>query len=101
MSDYARDHLVDKLLSHVARNSDDERLRELAAGIQKGEAGWEESLGASFYAEALAPKLEGFAGWYQSLSDDERAEHAAKCEDQLNEIERQAAQPDTDSPWTS
>jgi hypothetical protein len=88
VSDYARERLVDKLLAHVAENGDDERLRELATGIRQGSAGWAESLSASFYAEALQPKLDGFIGWYDQLSETDRAEEADRCQHELDQINR-------------
>ncbi|RZU51202.1 hypothetical protein EV385_3010 [Krasilnikovia cinnamomea] len=90
MSDLGHERLVDRLLAHLERHSDDERLREMASGIRQGNASAAESLRASYYADALYPGLDGFAGWYQQLSESERAAHADQCRkvlDDLNEAD--------------
>jgi len=79
---------MDKLLAHVAENGDDERLRELATGIRRGSPGWAESLSASFYADALQPKLDSFIGWYDQLSETDRAKEADRCQHELDQINR-------------
>jgi hypothetical protein len=86
MSDLGQERLVDKLLAHIEKNSNDERLREMAAGMRSGSAGWAESLNSSFYAEALQPGLVDFAGWYDELSESERAEHAGRCASTVAEL---------------
>lgn len=86
MSDLGQERLVDRLLAHIETNGKDERLRELAAGIRSGSASWAESLGASFYSEALRPGLDGFVGWYDQLSESERAEHAERCQNTVDEL---------------
>jgi hypothetical protein len=80
MSDIGQERLVDRLLDHIEKHGKDERLRELAAGIRSGNAGWAESLSASFYAEAVQPGLNDFAGWYDQLGESERAKQAEHCQ---------------------
>ena len=94
MNDLGQQRLVDKLLAHIEKNGNDTRLRELAAGIRSGSAGWAESLNASFYAEALSPGLDNFAGWYDQLSESERAEHAERCQHKVDDLNRD--QPPSD-----
>jgi hypothetical protein len=89
MSALGQQRLVDKLLAHIERNGNDERLRELAAGIRSGHAGWAESLNASFYVEALHPGLNDFAGWYDQLDESERAEHAERCQQEVDDLNRE------------
>jgi len=89
MPDYGHDELVERLLAHIERHGDDERLRELAGGLRRGRAGWAESLSSSAYTDALQPKLDGFAGWYQSLSETERAAEAARCDSELEKLNEQ------------
>jgi hypothetical protein len=86
MSDLGQERLVDKLLAHIEKNGTDERLREMAAGIRSGSAGWAESLSASFYAGALEPGINDFAGWYDELSESERADHAERCASTVAEL---------------
>lgn len=86
MTSSGQERLIDTLLAHIERNAGDERLRELAAGIRSGYAGWAESLSSSFYTEALQRGLDGFTGWYDQLSDSERAEHAEHYQGKLNEL---------------
>ena len=74
-----QERLVDRLLAHVEKNSDDGRLRELAAGLRSGHAAWDESLRASCYAEALQPGLDSFAEWYDQLDDADRAAYVERC----------------------
>ncbi|MEU7908592.1 hypothetical protein [Actinoplanes sp. NPDC049118] len=87
MSDLGQERLVDKLLAHLEENGSDERLRELAAGIRNGSAGWAQSLNASFYAEAMQPGLIGFTEWYDQLSESERAEHAERCQRDIDALQ--------------
>lgn len=94
--DVGHERLVDKLLAHLAKNGHDERLRELATGIRGGHAGWGESVRAAVYADALRPGLNGFARWYDELSESERAQHAEHCQSALDDLNReQAAELDT------
>lgn len=88
MSDPGQERLVDRLLIHIEKNGKDERLRELAAGIRSEHASWVESLTASFYSEALQSGLRDFAGWYDQLSESERAEHAERCQRKVDELNR-------------
>jgi hypothetical protein len=88
MDDNGRRQLVDKLLAHLEKNGDDGRIRELAAGIRQGNAGWAESLAASSYAQALQPKLDGFIGWYQHLGESDRATEAERCQSELDHMNR-------------
>jgi hypothetical protein len=88
VSDPGRERLVERLLAHLENNGDDERLRELAAGIRSGSAGWAGSLTAPAYAEALKPGLNGFARWYDHLSDTERAEQAGRCRSTVDDLNR-------------
>jgi hypothetical protein len=88
MSDAAHERVIGKLLAHIEKNGSDERLRELAAGLREGHAGWAESLRAPAYAEALQPGLNTFTGWYGQLSASERAEQAERYQRKLDEPAR-------------
>lgn len=91
MSDLGQERLVDKLLAHIEKNGNDERLRELAGGIRSGSAGWAESLSASCYAEVVLPGLNDFAGWYDTLSNSERAAQAERCQSTVDELNQNQA----------
>ncbi|WP_127504014.1 hypothetical protein [Actinoplanes solisilvae] len=94
MSDYARQRIVDRLLAHLEANGSDEHLRELAAGVRRGDAPVRDFVANSSYAEALQPGLENFAGWYDTLSDSDRAEQAEQCRQVIEKIDEQAAAND-------
>ena len=74
--DRARARILGQLLQHLSRNSPDERLREMASGVLKGEVSLADAVGSSAYGEAIGQRAAGFTAWYESLSDTERAEQA-------------------------
>ncbi len=82
-----RDNVVDRLLAHLEKNGDDERVRELAADVRHGRTTLAESLSASFYADALRPSLDGFVGWYQQLSDADRDAEVDRSQAEINKLD--------------
>jgi hypothetical protein len=84
-----RDNVTERLLAHLENNGDDERVRELASDVLHGRSTLTESLAASFYAEALLPKLDGFAGWYEQLSDADRAAEADLIQVEIEKLDEQ------------
>ncbi|GIG91018.1 hypothetical protein [Plantactinospora endophytica] len=74
--DRARARILGQLLQHIARNSPDERLREMASDVVDGRISLAEAVGSAYYGEAIAKQAAGFATWYDSLSETERREQA-------------------------
>lgn len=97
MSDHGRELLVDRLLAHIEKNGSDGTLREMAAGIRRGDGSLRDFLASSSYYRALQPGLQDFSQRYDRLSDSERAGEAQRCQrhlDQLGRQERTSAHPD-------
>ena len=93
--DRARARMLNRLLQHLSEHSPDERLREMASSVLSGQLTVGEAVGSSYYGEAIAKQTAGFTAWYESLSDDERAEQArvgaAEIDKLRDEIDREAA----------
>ncbi|SNY58232.1 hypothetical protein [Paractinoplanes atraurantiacus] len=66
----AEEPVLGPILRHLQRNSEDERIRELAAGVLNGEVSLREALTADAYADALRPGLVNFTRWRQQQGDD-------------------------------
>lgn len=66
-----------RLLEHLSRDSADERLREMATGVLRGETTLAAAAGSATYGEAVRGPAAEFAAWYSSLTGSERAEHVA------------------------
>lgn len=91
MNENAESRIASSILRHIAENSDSEVLRELAGEVLRGNVTLADGMAFPAYAEALAPKLDGFTQWYDSLSDDERQKTAANCATELEKVEAQLA----------
>ncbi len=78
--------LLDQLLEHLKRNSDDERLRELAAGVLNGDVTLSKAVTADAYAESLNPHLATFGDWYQQLDSDALAEQIKQSQDRIDKL---------------
>jgi hypothetical protein len=78
--------MIDKILTHLAEQGEDSRLRELAKSLRDEEIDWLEALSTSYYTEALLPHVTKFDAWYEKLSEAERAEKAEDCRDKLDRL---------------
>ena len=82
----AEQQLLGELLKHLKRNSQDERLRELAAGVLNGDFTLHAAISADAYAESLRPGLTNFSDWYQQLDDDALAEEVTRSQAQIDRL---------------
>ncbi len=79
--------VLDQLLEHLQRNSDDERLRELATGVLAGDISLNAALSADAYTESLRPGLTRFADWYHDLDADALAEELTRSRSHIDHTE--------------
>ncbi|GIM98072.1 hypothetical protein [Paractinoplanes toevensis] len=95
MTDFGDQRIIDRLLAHIEKNGDDERLREMATDVRRGDAQLRDFLSASEYSAALQPGLQGFTNWYERLDESERAAQFSAYEqarDRLNNAEDTSAE---------
>jgi len=96
MTDFGHQRIVDRLLAHIEKNGENERLRKLAADVRRGNASLGDYLNSAEYAQALQPGMADFTGWYDQLSDSERAEQAQRLQkavDQVNQMDADDPDP--------
>lgn len=76
---HGEQQLVERLLTHLQREADDARLRELASDVLGGRLSLREAMASPVYAEAVAPAMEEYSERYTAMDQKGRDTEAQRA----------------------
>jgi hypothetical protein len=88
---HGEQQLVEQLLTHLQREADDERLRDLASDVLGGRLTLQEAMASSVYTEAVAPAMNEYNERYMAMDQkgrDTEAQRAAAIVRKLEEADQ-------------